>query len=69
MAKRLEVTERSVTDGEPRTPLGRQLAEIRSRIVASGERLLDWDEIDREVALRRGGQDSSQLARLADGSN
>jgi hypothetical protein len=38
----------------PRTELGRRLWEIRKRIVAAGEPLLGWDEIDREVAERRG---------------
>lgn len=28
-----------------RTPLGKQLREIRQRIVASGRRLLGWDEL------------------------
>jgi hypothetical protein len=44
-------------DGEytPRTPLGRELVEIRKRIVASGQPLLDWDDLEREVAERRGG--------------
>jgi hypothetical protein len=39
----------------PRTPLGHELMAIRARIVASGQPLLDWDEIEREVAERRGG--------------
>ena len=39
---------------KPRTPLGRRLWEIRSRITASGEPLLGWEEIGREVAERRG---------------
>ncbi len=38
----------------PSTPLGRRLREIRERIVASGERLLSWDEVERELAARRG---------------
>jgi hypothetical protein len=38
----------------PRTALGRRLWRIRKRIVDSGERLLDWDDLDREVAERRG---------------
>jgi hypothetical protein len=37
-----------------RTELGRQLREIRRRIVASGQPLLDADELDREVRDRRG---------------
>jgi hypothetical protein len=38
----------------PRTALGRRLWELRQRIIDSGERLLDWEEIDREIASRRG---------------
>jgi len=37
-----------------RTPLGQRLWEIRSRLVASGEPLLGWEEIEQEVAERRG---------------
>ena len=40
---------------EPRTPLGHRLWELRRQIVASGEKLLTWEEIEREVAERRGG--------------
>lgn len=37
------------------TPLGKRLDEIRERIEASGEPLLSsWEEIDRELAERRG---------------
>ncbi len=35
--------------------LGARLIKIRERIVASGEPLLDWDDIEREVRERRGG--------------
>ncbi len=38
-----------------RTALGRRLREIRQRIEASGQPLLDWDGIDRELWERRGG--------------
>lgn len=38
----------------PRTELGRRLREIRERIVASGTHLLSIDEVDRELAARRG---------------
>jgi len=34
--------------------LGKRLLKIRKRIVASGEPLLSWNEIEREVAERRG---------------
>ena len=40
----------------PRTPLGKKLLEIRQKIVASGRPLLDWDDIDRELAEQRGRQ-------------
>jgi len=35
--------------------LGERLRQIRSRIVASGEPLLTQDEIEKEIASRRGG--------------
>jgi hypothetical protein len=38
----------------PRTRLGKQLLRIREKIIASGEPLLSWEEIEREVADRRG---------------
>lgn len=37
----------------PRTPLGRRLAEIRERIKASGQPLLTWEDVDRELGDRR----------------
>ncbi|PKO20844.1 MAG: hypothetical protein CVU38_17935 [Chloroflexi bacterium HGW-Chloroflexi-1] len=39
---------------KPQTELGRRLWEIRARIVASGEPLLGWKDIERELAERRG---------------
>jgi predicted DNA-binding antitoxin AbrB/MazE fold protein len=38
-----------------RTPLGRRLRELRSRIVRTGAPVLGWEEIKEEVASRRGG--------------
>jgi Protein of unknown function (DUF2281) len=38
-----------------KTPLGERLRQIRSRIVASGKPLLNEDEIEKELASRRGG--------------
>ena len=38
---------------QPRTKLGKRLWELRSQIVASGVKLLDWDEIEQEVTERR----------------
>jgi len=40
--------------GMGRTSLGKQLLRIREQIIASGEPLLSWEEIEREVAERRG---------------
>jgi hypothetical protein len=40
---------------QPRTPLGSRLWELRKRIVASGEPLLDEGDLEREIAERRGG--------------
>jgi hypothetical protein len=44
----------------PRSPLGRELWEIRQRVVESGEPLLDWEGLERELAERRGGSASSR---------
>ena len=38
---------------QPRTSLGKRLWEIRGQIMASGERLLGWDEIEKEVSEQR----------------
>lgn len=37
-----------------KTSLGQRLWKIRSKLVASGEPLLGWEEIEQEVAERRG---------------
>ena len=37
---------------EPQTELGRKLWEIRQRAVASGMKLLSWEELEREIADR-----------------
>lgn len=39
----------------PRTALGYKLLSLRRAHLASGGRLLNWDEIGDEVRLRRGG--------------
>ena len=39
----------------PRTELGRKLLALRAEAVRSGIPLLDWDELEREIAERRGG--------------
>ncbi|NJK28299.1 MAG: hypothetical protein HC925_07200 [Coleofasciculaceae cyanobacterium SM2_3_26] len=38
-----------------RTPLGQKLRDIRAQIIASGAPLLTAEEVEREVAERRGG--------------
>ena len=43
-----------------KTPLGERLRQIRARIVASGKQLLDEDEIEKELASRRGGLQSKE---------
>ncbi|NEP58140.1 MAG: hypothetical protein F6K31_14145 [Symploca sp. SIO2G7] len=37
------------------TPLGKKLQEIRAQIIASGTPLLTIEDVEREVAERRGG--------------
>ena len=43
------------TTAPARTPLGRKLRELRSRILKSGAPALSWEEIEEDVASRRGG--------------
>jgi hypothetical protein len=43
------------SDFLPQTPLGKKLWEIRQRAIAAGLQLLNEDEIEQEVAARRGG--------------
>ena len=43
------------TAAEAKTPLGRRLRELRAEIAKSGMAPLGWDEIESEVAVRRGG--------------
>ncbi|MGA3097373.1 MAG: hypothetical protein ABSF25_13020 [Bryobacteraceae bacterium] len=38
----------------PVTPLGRELRELREKYIASGGKLLNRRELEREVAERRG---------------
>jgi len=49
------------TDGvaaeRPRSALGRRLREIRERIVASGIPLLNAEELEAEIAERRGSRE------------
>jgi hypothetical protein len=45
-----------VLDGvETRTELGKTLAALRAEIISSGERMLEDDELESEIAERRGG--------------
>src|SRR5262245_19913802 len=51
-------TEATAARAEPpfqcKTSLGRRLWEIRSRLIASGEPLLGWEELEQEITERRG---------------
>lgn len=40
---------------EPQTPLGKKLWEIRQRAIAEGMKLLTEEELEQELAERRGG--------------
>lgn len=44
-----------ITKYQAKTPLGQKLAEIRARAIASGMKLLTEEELDCEIAERRGG--------------
>ena len=44
-----------IADLTPRTELGKILAALRAEIVALGEQMLDDEELEREIAERRGG--------------
>lgn len=54
----LPVQKEATEEYVPQTPLGRRLWQIRQGIVASGEPLLDWDDLEQEVAERRGGSNN-----------
>jgi hypothetical protein len=57
----------AATDLErPMSELEKELRELRARIVASGEPLLDADEVLREVAERRGGLEVLEADERAD---
>jgi hypothetical protein len=47
----------SLPEQPPQTALGQQLLAARAQIIASGEPLLDWDDLKQEIAERRGGQE------------
>ena len=52
--ERWHETPNATVPQQRRTPLGRRLDEIRARIKASDQPLLSWEDIDRELAERRG---------------
>ena len=54
-AAKASAATRDVAPYVPRTELGRKLWEIRKRIVAAGKATMTWEDIEREVAERRGG--------------
>lgn len=49
----LELNEQTVA--QSKTLLGRQLRQARAKIVAQGDPLLSWTEIEQEIVSRRGG--------------
>jgi len=55
LALKQSIARKSTRARKLRTPLGQQLWKIRSRVIASGEPLLGWEEIEREIAERRCG--------------
>lgn len=52
-AKRIEEECKSKLELKARTPLGERLLSLREKIIASGEPLLSWEDIDMEVKKRR----------------
>ena len=52
--KLIESNYKKPISSKPRTPLGKKLLRFRERIVASGEPLLTWEDIGREITVRRG---------------
>lgn len=44
----------SATDFKPKTALGKRLWALRQKYIAEGGELLNWDELEKEVALRKG---------------
>jgi hypothetical protein len=44
----------SATGFKPKTVLGKRLWALRQKYIAEGGKLLDWDELEKEVALRKG---------------
>lgn len=56
------VTEQSVvgwqqsSEYKPKTLLGKRLWKLREKIMATGEPLLSWEEVEQEIGRRRGEQ-------------
>jgi len=46
--------EKSAGEYRPQTTWGRRIWELRKKIIASGQPLLDWEGIELAVAERRG---------------
>ncbi len=47
-------TKETLLPDKSKTALGKRLLTIRARIVGSGEKLLDWNDLEKEIAERRG---------------
>ena len=45
----------ALADYSARTELGKRLLDIRKQAAASGQELVGWDEIEKEIEGRRGG--------------
>ena len=41
-----------------KTTLGKKLSNLRSKIVDSGEKLLDWTDIENEISALRGNDET-----------
>jgi len=57
IAEYREATPQNGIPHKPKTPLGLNLQEVRAQIIAAGIPLLGPEEIEKEVAERRGGQE------------
>lgn len=51
-----------IGERDARTALGHRLEELRRAIISAGTRLLSWDELEHEIAERRGEQPTSDRA-------
>ena len=60
METKTETPTTPTTEKVARTPFGKKLLEIRQQILASGRPLLDWDDLDREMAAQRRGDWQSE---------